>query len=115
MKRMSSSRPLLLFNIGQLVTMQSADGRGPRRGEALNEMLASGTTTVEAKSGYGLLVESELKSLDAIRTAALQWPGTVVATLLGAHAVPLEYEGKPREYLDLVCKRMIPQAAKRKL
>ena len=38
MKRMSSSRPLLLFNIGQLVTMQSADGRGPRRGEELKEL-----------------------------------------------------------------------------
>src|SRR5437667_3894064 len=228
MKRMSSTRPLLLFNIEQLVTMQSADGRGPRRGEelkelgiiqdgavlcaggkivstgktkdalrdgwvkrnrravveidcrgklvlpgcvdshthpsfisprlvdfeeriagasyeriaeagggirssvegvrragkalleqkilsSLDEMLAQGTTTVEAKSGYGLSLESELKSLHAIRTAALKWPGTVVATLLAAHAVPLEFEGKPWEYLDLVCEEMIPQAAKRKL
>jgi imidazolonepropionase len=81
---------------------------------ALNEMLVNGTTTVEAKSGYGLSLESELKSLDAIRTAALKWPGTVVPTLLGAHAIPLEFEGKRQEYLDLVCERMILQAAKRK-
>jgi imidazolonepropionase len=82
---------------------------------ALNEMLANGTTTVEAKSGYGLSLDSELKSLDAIRTAALKWPGTVVPTLLGAHTVPIEFEGKPQEYLDLACEHMIPQAAKRKL
>lgn len=81
----------------------------------LSEMLAAGTTTVEAKSGYGLSLDSELKSLDAIRSAALKWPGTVVATLLGAHAVPLEFEGKAREYIKLVCDEMIPQAAKRKL
>jgi imidazolonepropionase len=82
---------------------------------ALNEMLAHGTTTIEAKSGYGLSVESELKSLDSNRTAALQWPGTVISTLLGAHAVPLEFEEKPTEYVELVCEEMIPQAAKRKL
>jgi imidazolonepropionase len=82
---------------------------------ALNEMLDRGTTTVEAKSGYGLSLESELKSLDAIRTAAMKWPGTVVPTLLGAHAVPLEFAGKRQDYVDLVCEQMVPQAAKRKL
>jgi imidazolonepropionase len=59
---------------------------------ALRNMAAHGTTTVEAKSGYGLTVESELKSLQAIQQAASQWPGTVI-----------------------VCKEMIPQAARRKL
>jgi imidazolonepropionase len=82
---------------------------------ALNEMLANGTTTVEAKSGYGLSLDSELKSLDAIRTAALKWPGTLVPTLLGAHTVPFEFEGKPQDYLKVVCEQMIPRAAKRKL
>jgi imidazolonepropionase len=81
----------------------------------LREMAAHGTTTVEAKSGYGLTVESELKSLEAIRDAASRWPGTVVATLLGAHVVPKEFQGRSQEYVDLVCKAMIPQAAKRKL
>ncbi len=81
----------------------------------LRDMAAHGTTTVEAKSGYGLTVESELKSLEAIRDAAYRWPGTVVATLLGAHVVPKEFQGCSQKYVEAVCKEMIPQAAKRKL
>jgi imidazolonepropionase len=81
----------------------------------LKDMAAHGTTTVEAKSGYGLTVESELKSLAAIREAASHWPGTVVATLLGAHVVPKEFQGCSQKYVEIVCKEMIPQAAKRKL
>ena len=81
----------------------------------LNEMLAQGTTTVEAKSGYGLSLDAELKSLEAIRDAARQWPGTVVPTLLGAHVVPPEYEGREDKYVRIVCKEMIPRAAERKL
>ncbi len=81
----------------------------------LRGMAAHGTTTVEAKSGYGLTVESEMKSLEAIRDAASRWPGTVVATLLGAHVVPKEFQGRSPKYVELVCKDMIPQAAKLKL
>jgi imidazolonepropionase len=81
----------------------------------LHDMAAQGTTTVEAKSGYGLTVESELKSLEAIRQAASRWPGTVVPTLLGAHVVPKEFENRSQKYVEIVCKDMIPQAAKRKL
>ena len=82
---------------------------------ALEEMAAHGTTTVEAKSGYGLTLESEMKSLEAIKDAASRWPGTVVATLLGAHVVPKEFEGRSQKYVEIVCKEMIPRAAKRKL
>ncbi|MCU1300445.1 MAG: imidazolonepropionase [Candidatus Sulfotelmatobacter sp.] len=82
---------------------------------ALCEMAACGTTTMEAKSGYGLTVESELKSLEAIREAASRWPGTVVATLLGAHVVPKEFQGRSQNYVETVCIEMIPQAARRKL
>ena len=82
---------------------------------ALEGMAAHGTTTVEAKSGYGLTVESELKSLEAIREAAARWPGTVVPTLLGAHVVPKEFKGRAEEYVKIVCNQMIPKAAKRKL
>jgi imidazolonepropionase len=81
----------------------------------LNDMAAHGTTTVEAKSGYGLTVESELKSLEAIRDAASRWPGTVVSTLLGAHVVPKEFQGRSQKYVEAVCKEMLPQAAQRKL
>jgi imidazolonepropionase len=83
--------------------------------QALREMAEQGTTTVEAKSGYGLTLESELQSLEAIRGAAAQWSGTVVPTLLGAHVLPNEFQGRSREYVNLVCEQMIPQAAKRKL
>lgn len=82
---------------------------------AFEEMAEQGTTTVEAKSGYGLSLESELKSLEAIRDAAKRWPGTVVPTLLGAHVVPKEYKGRTPEYLKIICEQMIPQAAKRRL
>jgi imidazolonepropionase len=82
---------------------------------ALHEMAAQGTTTVEAKSGYGLTVESELKSLQAIGEGAHRWPGTVVSTLLGAHVVPKEFQGRSPEYVELVCQEMIPKAARRKL
>lgn len=81
----------------------------------LHEMAAHGTTTAEAKSGYGLTVESEMKSLEAIREAASCWPGTVVATLLGAHVVPKEFEGRSQKYVETVCIEMIPRAAQRKL
>ena len=82
---------------------------------ALHEMAQQGTTTVEAKSGYGLTVQSELKSLEAIRQAAARWPGTVIATLLGAHVVPQEFSGRSQKYVELVCLEMIPQVARRKL
>ncbi len=81
----------------------------------LADMARHGTTTVEAKSGYGLSLESEVKSLEAIRAAARQWPGTVVATFLGAHAVPPEYRGRSKEYVELICNAMLPAVAKRKL
>jgi imidazolonepropionase len=81
----------------------------------LADMSAHGTTTVEAKSGYGLNLESELKSLEAIQAAARTWPGTVVPTFLGAHVVPPEYRGRSQQYVDLICNEMIPAIAKRKL
>jgi imidazolonepropionase len=82
---------------------------------ALREMQSSGTTTVEAKSGYGLDLASELKSLEAIRQAAQWWQGTVIATLLGAHVVPPEFRENPDEYLRIACDEMIPAAAQSKL
>jgi imidazolonepropionase len=83
--------------------------------DALREMAELGTTTVEAKSGYGLSVDAELKSLEAIRLAASEWPGTVVSTLLGAHVVPKEFQGRSQKYVESVCTEMVPAAARRKL
>jgi imidazolonepropionase len=81
----------------------------------LHDMQALGTTTVEAKSGYGLTVASEIKSLEAIRLAASRWAGTVISTLLGAHVVPREFHGCSQKYVETVCREMIPRAARRKL
>lgn len=82
---------------------------------ALNAMLEQGTSVVEAKSGYGLTMEDEVKSLEAIRDAARHWPGEVSPTLLAAHVVPQEYAGKPDSYVRKVCEEIIPLVAKRKL
>jgi imidazolonepropionase len=82
---------------------------------ALEAMLDHGTTTVEAKSGYGLTTEDEIKSLEAIRDAARFWPGTVVSTFLGAHVVPQEYAAHPDQYVAKICEEMIPLVARRKL
>jgi len=82
---------------------------------AFEDMERSGTTTIEAKSGYGLSLDSELKSLRSIREAAQQWPGTVISTFLGAHVIPPEFQQRADEYVDLVCEEMIPKVAKEKL
>jgi imidazolonepropionase len=82
---------------------------------ALNAMLEQGTSVVEAKSGYGLTLEDEIKSLEAIRDAARQWPGEVVPTLLAAHVVPQEYAGRADDYVKLVCDEIIPLVARKKL
>jgi imidazolonepropionase len=82
---------------------------------ALNAMLKQGTSVVEAKSGYGLTTEDEIKSLQAIRDAARNWPGTVVTTLLAAHVVPAEFKAREDAYVKLVCNEIIPLVAKKKL
>lgn len=81
----------------------------------LAEMLRHGTTAVEIKSGYGLSTDDELKMLRVARDLGRRGPQTVVATFLGAHAVPSEYRGQPEAYVDLVVKEMIPRVAAEKL
>ena len=77
----------------------------------LDEMLSLGTTTVEAKSGYGLSTEEELKQLRAIRLLNLSHPLDVIPTFMGAHAVPAEYKGDRDGYIRLLCEEMIPAVA----
>jgi len=74
----------------------------------LDRMLAHGTTTAEAKTGYGLDVENELKMLEAIRRLDAEHPVDLVPTFLGAHAVSTEYQGRADEYVDLVVEEMLP-------
>jgi imidazolonepropionase len=77
----------------------------------LERMVAHGTTTVEIKTGYGLTVDDELKQLAAIHRLQEESPATLVATFLGAHAIPAEYEGRAEEYVDLVMGEMLPAVA----
>lgn len=75
------------------------------------DFLACGTTTIEAKSGYGLDLDNELKLLRAIKAVSARGSLEIVPTLLGAHAVPPEMKGRKDEYLERVCSEMIPRAA----
>jgi imidazolonepropionase len=76
--------------------------------EMARSAMRCGTTTLEIKSGYGLNTETELKMLSAIGDFARQTPQDVVATFMGAHAVPEEYRTSPDDYVDLVVEEMIP-------
>jgi imidazolonepropionase len=81
----------------------------------LDRMLLSGTTTVEAKSGYGLNLEDETKQLEALRALAALHPVDVVPTFMGAHEVPPEYRGRREEYVRLLVETLIPEVARRGL
>ncbi len=81
----------------------------------LDAMMKHGTTTVEIKSGYGLEPDAEIKMLQAIAELAQEHYITIVATFLGAHAIPPEYKERRGDYIDLVCERMLPYVAKRNL
>jgi len=74
----------------------------------LARMFAHGTTTAEAKSGYGLNPETELKMLQAILALDAAGPLELVPTFLGAHAIPPEYKGDPQAYTDLPCNEILP-------
>ncbi len=80
-----------------------------------NWFLRTGTTTIEAKSGYGLTVEDELKILRAIRVLDSQTALTYVPTFLGAHDIPTEYKSRRDEYVSLLIEEMLPQVAAERL
>jgi len=77
----------------------------------LDALIASGVSTIEIKSGYGLTLEDELKMLRAAKALERLRPVRVMTTLLGAHALPPEYKDRPDAYIDAVCHEMIPAAA----
>ncbi len=76
----------------------------------LDRFLELGITSVEAKSGYGLTIDDELKSLQALKSVADNHPIGVSPTLLATHVVPLEFKNNPDDYVDLVCNELIPLA-----
>jgi imidazolonepropionase len=81
----------------------------------LDRLLLQGTTTVEAKSGYGLSTEHELKQLRALARGATSHPVEVLPTFLGAHECPPEYRDDREGYVDLLVQEMIPAVAREKL
>lgn len=81
----------------------------------LNRFLQYGVTTVEAKSGYGLTLEDELKQLRAAKKLHEKHPVDLVSTFMGAHAVPVEYKENPDEFVRLVIEEMIPRVAEENL
>jgi len=79
------------------------------------DFIAAGTTTIEAKSGYGLDLDNELKQLRVMRTVSARGPLEIVATFLGAHAVPPEFKGRKDEFVERICETMIPRVGEEKL
>ncbi len=77
--------------------------------------LRTGTTTVEAKSGYGLTLEDELKILRAIRRLDEETPLRYVPTFLGAHDIPVEYKSRREDYVSLLIDEMLPRVTQEKL
>jgi imidazolonepropionase len=78
----------------------------------LDEILARGTTTVEIKSGYGLTTESEIKMLEAIKEIQNRHPVSVVATFLGAHALPGEYANTREQFITQIIEEMLPEVSR---
>lgn len=72
--------------------------------EFLDEMMELGVTTCEAKSGYGLDIDTEVRTLEVLDELSKTHPMDIVATYMGAHAIPPEYKGKPEQYIEEVCK-----------
>jgi imidazolonepropionase len=81
----------------------------------LAQMVRLGVTTIEAKSGYGLDVENELRLLEVYEALRQRQSVRLVSTLLAAHVVPREYAGRRNEYVKLVCADLIPTVARRRL
>jgi len=81
----------------------------------LDRMLLHGTTTAEAKSGYGLNLEDEIKQLNILRQLKNIHPVDIIPTFMGAHEIPEEYRTRKDEYIELLIKSIIPEVSKKKL
>ena len=75
----------------------------------INKIISNGTTTLEAKSGYGLSTESEIKMLKVIKRLNENLPIDIISTFLGAHEFPTEYKDDKKKYIDILMKEMMPK------
>lgn len=97
----------ILSSVRNVRAASTEDLLGTVRGH-LRRMRRHGTTACEGKSGYGLSLEAELKSLEVLQAAADAEGMPLYATFLGAHMVPEEHRDNPEKYLDLLCAEMLP-------
>jgi len=81
----------------------------------LDTMLLHGTTTVEAKSGYGLNLKDEIKQLEVLKQADKSHPVDIISTFMGAHEVPKEFQNKKDEYIKFLTQKIIPEIKKKNL
>lgn len=100
-----------ILNSADLLHRTSEDDLFESAMERVDEIARMGTGLVEIKSGYGLTTEDELKMLRVVQRIRKETPLGVRATFLGAHAVGRDYTGRQNEYVDLVCREMIPAVA----
>ncbi len=107
-----------ILNSVKKLRAATSDALKMRGRSALREFAAHGTTTIEAKSGYGLDFASELKILTLHKELGAEQPLDIVSTFLGAHVVPAEYRSTPdgaERYLGLLIDKLMPEVAERKL
>ena len=100
-----------ILNSADLLHQTREDDLYSQTMERVNEMIAKGTEAIEIKSGYGLDTQDELKMLRVIRRVKETTKAVIKSTFLGAHAVGRRYSGRQDEYVDLVCREMIPAVA----
>jgi len=101
-----------ILNTVRATRMASEEGLVNLGLKYADQMLFQGTTTAEAKSGYGLSTEDEIKQLRAIREINERHAIELVPTFLGAHAIPEEYKGMEEDFVNLVINEMLPQVKK---
>ena len=100
-----------ILNSADLLHETSEEELLEQSARRVREVMAKGTGALEIKSGYGLRTEDELKMLRVIRRIKDDFPITIKATFLGAHAVGRDYLGRRGAYVDLVCNEMLPAVA----
>lgn len=100
-----------ILNSADLLHETSEEELFEQSARRVREVMAKGTGALEIKSGYGLRTEDELKMLRVINRIREEFPITVKATFLGAHAVGRDYLGRRGAYVDLVCNEMLPSVA----
>jgi imidazolonepropionase len=94
---------------------ESTEGLYSQAARRLESMIAHGSTTIEAKSGYGLDLENEIKILETILKLGEDYPADVIPTFLGAHAVAPEFEGRPDEYIQFLVDKVLPEVSRKGL